>query len=388
MCEPPSTTMMPGTIRPKRLSACVSVFGALVFSWNCAAQITAPTSAPATAPTSAPATQGPPATQAASPSDEVNELTLMRPPLLRESSRLVEARGVMKRDPATNWWVFELEPQDVAFAALGEGRDIPPYELILLPTTTLSEMQRVFESTAGSGRRVTFEVTGQVLVYRGRNYALITHAGRLTHDAPATTLPAVSAAQASTPTAATAPASAPSASQPASDSIDDIKRGLEQSLERVPEHISASDASASESQDSATPSRLGFTVDAAALSSPTASAHGTEKALREGTAVQSRRGKITRDSAGAWLFIFDADATGISESTEGAGETTSGGGGGGDPPMRLLPCLLLEKIEEYARRNPITAPVLITGEVYLYQGRNYLLPTVFRVPQDRTKISP
>ena len=47
-----------------------------------------------------------------------------------------------------------------------------------------------------------------------------------------------------------------------------------------------------------------------------------------------------------------------------------------DPPMRLLPCLLLERIEDYARREGSNSPALLSGPVYLFGGKNYLLPTV------------
>jgi hypothetical protein len=365
--------------RPERIAG----FGAFVLACSCLAQTTVPAIVPDTSPATSPATA--PATEDAGPV-EADDLAPMRAPLLRESSHLVEARGTLKRDPTTNWWKLQLDPQDVGFAVFDDGRNIPPYELILLPTTTLSEMQRVFESIEDSRHQAMFEVNGQVLVYRGRNYAIINHAGRIVQEqseprpATATTAPATQAAAAESQGGS-------NATQPADDSIDDIKSGLERSLQSVPEHINAANSSADDSRNSA-PSKLGFTVDSAP-------AHGTERALREGTAVQSRRGKISRDSAGAWMFIFDADATGISAPTneslsEAEGETGSATAspGGADPPMRLLPCLLLEKIEDYARRNPGTAPVLITGEVYLYQGRNYLLPTVFRIPQERTKISP
>ena len=54
-----------------------------------------------------------------------------------------------------------------------------------------------------------------------------------------------------------------------------------------------------------------------------------EKLMQEGTAIASRRGKLLRDPAGGWMFIFDADTTGLA-----------------DPPVRMLPCLLLEQLED------------------------------------------
>ena len=122
-----------------------------------------------------------------------------------------------------------------------------------------------------------------------------------------------------------------------------------------------------------TDSKTGVNSNAAGRSSgvqaPDESANG--KLLPEETQIVNRRGKITRDSGGGWMFVFDADATALA-----------------DPPMRLLPCLLVERIEDYARRTGNNSPALISGPVYLYQGQNYLLPTVFRIPAERKNITP
>ena len=106
------------------------------------------------------------------------------------------------------------------------------------------------------------------------------------------------------------------------------------------------------------------------------------KLVQEGTLISSRRGKLTRDasasggggggaSGGGWQFVFDADSTGLA-----------------DPPMRLLPCLLLEHLEDFARHNGSTAPILLSGQVYVYGGRNFLLPTAYRIPRERSRITP
>jgi len=54
----------------------------------------------------------------------------------------------------------------------------------------------------------------------------------------------------------------------------------------------------------------------------------------------------------------------------------------------LLPCLLLERIEDYARRLGNNSPAIISGQVFLYHGHTYLLPTMFRIPQERKNLMP
>ena len=80
---------------------------------------------------------------------------------------------------------------------------------------------------------------------------------------------------------------------------------------------------------------------------------------------------MVRDGGGAWLFLFDADASGLA-----------------DPPMILLPCLLLERMERYAQRAESHAPMLLSGRVFRYHQVNYLLPTTFQIPRERTPLRP
>jgi len=87
--------------------------------------------------------------------------------------------------------------------------------------------------------------------------------------------------------------------------------------------------------------------------------------------LTDRRAKIRRTGAGTFVAVFDADAEGQS-----------------DPPMTLLPCLLLERLERHARRVGEQATVLISGHVYTYAGRNSLRPTMYRVPRERTQMTP
>ena len=94
---------------------------------------------------------------------------------------------------------------------------------------------------------------------------------------------------------------------------------------------------------------------------------------REGSFVVSRRGRVV-ESGGrgmGWMFVFDSD-----------------NGGGSDTPMLLMPCRLLEDLEEVATTRGDTAAMLVSGEVYVYRGENYLLPTVMRLAADRANLSP
>lgn len=262
-----------------------------------------------------------PTTAATSASEAMVEF---RAPLLREGTSLVEAVATLRRSPRGPNWTLHV--QSVAATQ-------PPYELIVLPSTRLGEMERITEAIGVDA--ATFIVTGRVFVFRDQNYALITHAA--VAGSPSSTAPA------------SLPAAASSADTIASDSAEALARSLEQQAGPIARSSGIARRQAS------------------AVSEVTASTPG----LQENTVLVNRRGKITRDRGGGWVLVLDADATGLA-----------------DPPLRLLPCMLLQGIEEYAQRTGNNSSIIITGQVYAYNGQNFLLPTVYRIPRDRSRITP
>ncbi len=275
------------------------------------------------APTSRPHGSGaPPATAPAGETSPVRTAR-RRLPLLREGSQLVGVTGLVQRDASTGSWHLLLHP-------LTERA--PRYELIVLPCTLLGEIERIAESVPGPD--VVFEVTGKVYVFRGRNYFLPTHAPRVTgyeQSAPQTQ----DAAEAET--------------ERTTDADDDSVQAIVRQLERA----------------------VGPVARSTATDVAPAPATGSTKLLREGAVLLDRRGRLRRDEGGAWMFVFDVDASGLA-----------------DPPMILLPCLLLERMEQYARIVGNAPSLLVSGHVHLYGGRNYLLPTVYRIPRERTPLEP
>lgn len=82
--------------------------------------------------------------------------------------------------------------------------------------------------------------------------------------------------------------------------------------------------------------------------------------LREGSFMASRRGRMVRSSSGEWVFTFDSDTQGKS-----------------DPPMILMPCLNLMAMEKVAERAGEALTFSISGQVFVYHAKNYLLPTMY-----------
>ncbi len=269
------------------------------------------------------------AAQTTAPAVEPNvteaDESAVRAPLLREGSQLVRVVGEVHLDEPTGAWTFVIDSED------GQS---PNHKLTLMPGSLLDELERMIEATPEYS--LVFEMTGTVYIYSDRNFLMPSHPPLLIdHREPQaepleTDPPAVEMNE-------------------GEDSVQDIIRELDSSIGPV----------ASRSSDGKNPT-LGVNESPA-----------DGKLLREGTTLLSRRGRVRRTVGGSFIFVFDADAEGL-----------------GDPSMLLLPCMLLQRIELRLRSMGDDMPILLSGQVYTYHGRNYMLPTMYRIPREQTKITP
>jgi hypothetical protein len=246
-----------------------------------------------------------------------------RPKLVREGSFLVAARGIMERDEPPGLWRFRLRRQDAAVPVNQDTETrLGPASMPLLPCSLLASLEQIIEG----GDETVFEMTAEVFVYRGENYLLPTHAPLVASYAPphGGTEQAVVADQTERP--------------------EEIIRRMEREIGPVPR------------------------LPAATLTS----GEGKHRLMREGSLITWRRGWMTREPAGTWVFTFAADAGGQQE----------------DPPMVLMPCLLLERMERQLEQGGRRRVLLVSGRVFRYGRRNYLLPTAFQVPRERTPLQP
>jgi hypothetical protein len=242
-------------------------------------------------------------------------------PLLREGGLLLEVAGRIERNTDLGVHVFRPDPERTG----GVRR-----ELILLPSRGLEDLARIEEVRARIDEDPmagSFEVSGRVLVYQGRNFLL-----------PESIVPVVTAEPPSTPD------TIPVARQegPDEDRIaDELEARLEARIGAVPRSLDLAEAGSI----AATP-------------------------IRSGTRFVDRRGHVTRDpESGVWRFV----------------PTGSGGAEGG---VVLLPCLELQRLERTARQRDVSSPLLISGLVTAYRGRNYLLPSSVRSAVEGRGIGP
>lgn len=154
---------------------------------------------------------------------------------------------------------------------------------------------------------------------------------------------------------------------------DDKKKSVEDIMRELEEGDPAATTGGNNASD---PGELFRTIEG--TRGANAPAGGTRKGrapttlMPEGTIIVDRAGRMVRsDVGGEWLFTFETDRNGKQ-----------------DPPMVLLPCRRLERMEKLLEERADATVFRVSGQVYVYYDRNYLLPTWYQIPYERNNISP
>ncbi len=304
-------------------------------------------------------------------------------PLIPEGGFLVRASGTLGRDEFFGVWTFELD--DRVDGASDRS-------LILLPAEPLADMIQRHVSTIKDGTSAPmFEVSGQVLVFHKRNFLLPTFAvpvdRRVERPAAPKLLPPgskgalelaqnrlVAATAVTAGTGATAETAATDATLVTdTKSVDpekfanDLERRLNERVAVVPSSADNAAPAIAAAPGTLQPSRtVAPATDLTASVMPMIEARTTSLSSATPSAVpllppmrvQSRRGTITRDPlTGTWRFIF-----------------ASGQRDNGDIALELLPCGMLNQLIASARSSDGASHVMLTGDVTVFEGRNYLRP--------------
>ena len=304
-------------------------------------------------------------------------------PLIPEGGFLVRALGTLGRDEFFGVWTFELD---------GRVDGASDRSLILLPAEPLADMIQRHVSTIKDGTSAPmFEISGQVLVFHKRNFLLPTFAvpvdRRVERPAVPKLLPpgskgalelgknrlvaATAETAGSIPTAATSAVGTTAVAETKGVDPEKVAQDLERRLnERVAIIPSSADNSApaiAVAPGTEQPSlAVAPATDLTASVMPMIEARTTSLSSAAPSAVpllppmrvQSRRGTITRDPlTGTWRFIF-----------------ASGQQDNGDIALELLPCGMLNQLIASARLSDGASHVMLTGDVTVFEGRNYLRP--------------
>ena len=86
-------------------------------------------------------------------------------------------------------------------------------------------------------------------------------------------------------------------------------------------------------------------------------------ALREGSYIWNRPGRLLfNQPLHEWIFVFQADSSSLLE-----------------PPLILLPCRLLQRMETRSGRRGTEIKFRVSGKITQFKGRNYLFTTYVEV---------
>jgi hypothetical protein len=263
---------------------------------------------------------------------------IAEPKLLPEGAVLVERTGYVQATAES--WRFVFHPPDD-----------PPF-IELLPNTSLEMMVR---TAAAASDSVYFVVSGDVTTYHDVNHLLVRFARRATEVIDPEPTRDTDPTRVIDPSRVTDPSrDARSATSPTSDTP---APNTGTSTDRSPiAPASAEDTlsilQAQQPRDillpmppSGVPKGMELTVSAAATLRP------------EGTTVVNRPGRILR-TGDWWTFVFESDHPDHPE-----------------PPMKLLASRGIELMAEAAGENQRGLVFLVSGEVTVFNGENYFLPT-------------
>lgn len=235
--------------------------------------------------------------------------------LLPEGSFIVQLEGRVLQ-AAIGAWVFE--PTQLVDNA-------PVRPMVILPSQTLSRLVQLLGQDAQNN---LVSLTGEVLLYRGRNYLIVSAITTRPHE-DAAPGPAPQVAEADTETE-DEPEPEPEPRVPLSPAVEELLRDLE----------SARHADRT-------------------IMQPTTAQAGTGRApVPEGRTFMRRRARLVYLAAGEIALAFDNDPDQVI-----------------DVPLVVLPCAQLQRMEQIIESRGDSLTVRVSGQSYAYNGRSYILPS-------------
>jgi hypothetical protein len=291
-----------------------------------------------------------------------------RPPLLPEGAFLTQAAGTLEPSAGDRGWQFRFRD-----SFEGEVDRV----IQLLPSITLEDMIRN-RAQLEPGASAKFALTGKVTTYQGANYVVPLFATVVTTfpaRAQRPTLAPPGAWYGSVESDETAQrraaqeelarrnAAAAAALRRSFLSLASPLSPEAQAAERSQSSKGAGGISADDIEQELV-ARVGDvprSMDAPHLPPLDPQAPQSMQWLQPGRHLHDRVGTVMRDPVnGEWRFVFE-----------------SARGRVGEREAVLLPCRLLEGIAKRAQAAGGLCSGVISGEITLFEGRSYLLPTAF-----------
>ncbi|MAY73386.1 MAG: hypothetical protein CMJ31_01430, partial [Phycisphaerae bacterium] len=257
---------------------------------------------------------------------------------LPERTFLRSREGLVQPGPYATW-IFSPTPTE---------DDPSPRAMLLHPSRMTQRLAAVFGDHGG---RLRMELSGELFLYRGRNYLLpsnfeLVHEGTPGHPV---TPPDADATVADAAADATPDVSGSIAVREAGDVANLIAELRELRGEQD------DDDETEETPASSANQRGPVEAD--------------PNLIAEGKLLTGRRGRIERLADGLWAFMPDNDEDEPVEDEDG---------------IALLPSMMLTRIERIAEVEGDLRAVVLSGRVTVYEGKNYILPTLMRLPPPDT----
>ncbi|MEO0514455.1 MAG: hypothetical protein AAF086_04075 [Planctomycetota bacterium] len=291
--------------------------------------------------------------------------------LRREGEFVIERPGELLAVEGETYWVFAFDP-------VPGQPDLRP--MIVQKCQRLASMQDTIAQRKGND--LGFTLTGQVHTYRGVNYLLPTAISGTRKLPPGTNADQAEADAAddnTNPETNNFDLDLSSNETPATfDSPGGANGGLADPIDLM-EAMLDDRAEAPRRPDTApVASPLNEELDEA-LQGIKPKTEAEEKLLREGEYLVNRPGRLVRGLGG----LVGGEASNVLFAFEADGQDPAAA----EAPMLIMPCKLLELMEDNVVERGDQVVFIVSGRVYTYRGANYLLPSTVRLRYDLGNLS-
>ncbi|MBB6430839.1 hypothetical protein [Algisphaera agarilytica] len=287
------------------------------------------------------------------------------PKLRREGEFIIERPGELLSVEDGTFWVFAFDP-------VSGQPDLRP--MIVQKCQRLASMQDTIEQRRGDD--LGFSLTGQVHTYRGVNYLLPTGIAGTRKLPPGTRVENEEAdAKPAAPIETELDVTSPEATFESAGG----DGGAPDPIELMESLLDERGEAPTRPDTSPVASPVDIELDEV-LQGIKPKTKGEEKLLREGVYLVNRSGRLIRGLGGSFggeasnvMFAFEADGN-DPESAEA--------------PMLIMPCKLLELMEDQVVELGDEVVFVVSGRVYTYRGANYLMPSTMRLEYDLGNLNP
>jgi hypothetical protein len=290
-----------------------------------------------------------------------------RPPLLTEGAFLTQVAGSLEASEGDQGWEFR-------FRDSFDGE--PDRVMQLLPSITLADMIRN-RAQMKPGSIAKFALTGRVTLYHGANYVMPLFATVISEFPPRQSRPILAPPGAwygSSEALALAESRAGKGQLAATQASTALMRKAFLSLASPlsPQALAAEKSQkqnmiggiSADDIEQELVARVGDiqrSMDAPRLPALNPNATNEMKWLQPGRRMHDRLGTVMRDPVnGVWRFVFESSRGRV-----------------GEREAELLPCTLTESMVKQAQSGGGVASGILSGEISLFEGRSYILPTSF-----------